>query len=253
MKTPAEVVKENFWIGAKGGLIDLKHYLKMRESVWLFLYLLRNQTSLNQAGEGVINYGHPLRIQDISIESKGIPCRTIERWLCRLRREGYIRTEYHSNQGITFWIAKGKDKTRKVKITQEQAARILNSPPQMAERFSNSPPDMAGSSTISPPHFVKESEQPVESTALAIPTPKGFTPESPSYYNKDAGAHYAPLSSLPLQEILRKIQTPVRSSQADLDEARRKLLLQAEEIKRKYPSKSSPGKVVEMQPQEATA
>lgn len=253
MKTPAEVVKENFWIGAKGGLIDLKHYLKMRESVWLFLYLLRNQTALNQAGEGVVNYGHSLRIRDIASDMKGIPERTIERWLGRLKREGYIRTEYHSNQGITFWIAKGKAKTRKVKVTREQALGILNSPPQMAESFPNSPPDVAGSSLISPPQIVEESEEAVENAALAIPTPKDFTSENPSYYNKDAGAHDAPLSSLSLKEVLRKIQTPVRSSQAELDETRRKLLLQAEEIKRKYPSKSSPGKVVEMQPQEATA
>lgn len=167
MKTPAEVVKENFWIGAKGGLIDLKHYLKMRESVWLFLYLLRNQTSLNQAGEGVVNYGHPLRIRDIAADMKGIPERTVERWLGRLKREGYIRTENHSNQGITFWIAKGKAKTRKVKVTREHAVGILNIPPNLAESL-----------PISPPQIVKESEQAVENAALAIPTPKGFISEN---------------------------------------------------------------------------
>lgn len=178
MKTPAEVVKENFWIGAKGGLIDLKHYLKMRESVWLFLYLLRNQTSLNQAGEGVVNYGHPLRIRDIAADMKGIPERTVERWLGRLKREGYIRTENHSNQGITFWIAKGKAKTRKVKVTREHAVGILNIPPQMAESFENIPPNLAESLPISPPQIVKESEQAVENAALAIPTPKGFISEN---------------------------------------------------------------------------
>src|SRR5258708_24874275 len=123
-KTPAEAFKENFWIGAKGGLLDLKHYLKMRESVWLFLYLLRNQTSLNQDGEGVVNYGHPLRLEDIATDFKGIAARTIRRWLNRLKAEGYIRTELHSQQGVTFWIAKGKAKTRKVKVTDDSQANV---------------------------------------------------------------------------------------------------------------------------------
>ena len=43
-------------------------------------------------------------------------------------------------------------------------------------------------------------------------------------------------------------------SKADADARRRKILLQAEEIKQKYPTKEmSPGKALEMQPQEAIA
>lgn len=270
MKTPAEVVKENFWIGAKGGLLDLKHYLRMRESVWLFLYLLRNQTALNQAGEGVVNYGHPLTVSAIAADLKGIPERNIERWLYRLRREGYIRTEYHSKQGITFWIAKGKAKTRKVKITHDEAIAMRDgasallaarqqaqiSPPQMAGNVSDSPPDMAGYPPISPPHLTQESERVHGNASLAPPIPKGFTPENLLYHKQAAGAQYAPLSSLSLEEVLGKMQRekqpPPPMSQAELDERRRKLLQQAKDIMREHPPKVQPGKVLEM-PREATA
>jgi hypothetical protein len=116
--------KHQFWIGAKGGLLDQKHVRKMGSSVWLFLYLLRNQTALNQVGEGVVNYGHPLPLKQVTADLRGTPARTLRRWVARLRREGYIRTEVHGHGGLTVWIAKGKDKTKKTRLSRSMSRRI---------------------------------------------------------------------------------------------------------------------------------
>jgi hypothetical protein len=226
-KTPAEVLKENFWIGAKGGLLDAKHILRMGQSVWLYLYLLRNQTSLNQAGEGVINYGHPLTFDHIGEDLKGIPASTIAKWANRLRKEKYIRTEPHGHEGLTFWISKGKNKTRKVKVTHEEAV-TMSAGLSTKERYKCTlpPRPILDAEEISPrPKMDAESPSPrpeldVKATgdiAQAIsflaraknpwrPTPKGFTPESPSYYNKDAVLENAPRTSVLSEEKIRERQ-----------------------------------------------
>jgi hypothetical protein len=107
----------------------------MGSAVWLFLYLLRNQTGLNAAGEGVVNYGHPLTLEEVGAEFKGIPERTIRNWAGRLRREGYVRTENHSNRGLSFWIAKAKPKTRNVKITAEEGRSLLAGEEKVWQNF----------------------------------------------------------------------------------------------------------------------
>jgi hypothetical protein len=222
-KTPAEVVKENFWVGAKGGLLDAKHILKMGQSVWLFLYLLRNQTSLNQAGEGVVNFGHPLTFEEIGADMKGINPITIKSWGIRLRRGGYIRTEQHGHGGMTFWISKGKSKTRKVKVTyeeartmQEGAARLKASRHNNVRGESSNGHDNVRESLPSRHEYVPErvAEPPQPLAAVRVtgdfktPTPKGFTPESPSYYNKDAAAKTAAAVSSLLRKVGRELQLP---------------------------------------------
>ncbi len=202
MKTPAEAFKENFWIGAKGGLLDRKHNLRMGDAVWLFLYLLREQTALNTAGEGIANYGHPKTFQQIGEEMKGIPTETIRRWASTLRREQYIRTEYHGHDGLTFWILKGKAKTRKVKITHEEAKSMQESAQklQRARRANLNGEEVSPRVNLNAESFPPRAElngervpinpQAVVSEFVAdifkTPTPKGFTPKSLSYYNKHA-------------------------------------------------------------------
>jgi SOS-response transcriptional repressor LexA len=270
MKTPAEVVKENFWIGAKGGLVDRKHYLKMGDAVWLFLYLLREQTALNERGEGIANYGHPKTFQQIGDEMKGIPAETIRMWAAILRRERYIRTESHGHAGLIFWIAKGKPKTRKVKVTYEEAKPMQESGQKLQrsprcnlngeEIPSHGNPNGEGTSSRSIPNGedLPKSPQHVISESLAeffdSPTPKGSTSESLSYYNKESAAQTAASVSALFKKEAKKLQPPRPRSAADLDVRRRELLLQAGRIKRDYPAKgSSPRRVLEMQPQEAIA
>jgi len=158
MRYPIKSVpKHHFWVGVKGGLLDKKHYLGIGSAVWLFMYLLLNQTHLNQAGEGVANYGHPLTIEQISYDMRGISVRTILKWADRLRRKGYIRTKNHGHDGLSFWIAKGKDKTKQRRIQTELAQKAALSPrPKMGAKESSTRPNLGTEDGPPFPNKVRE-------------------------------------------------------------------------------------------------
>lgn len=237
-KTPRQAFLSNFWVGTKGGLLTAKHIRKMGMARWLFDYLTRGQTGIKN-DLGLFQWGHAITLEQIAFDLREgedeVPVRTIRRWISRLRREGYIETECHSNQGISFRICKPKIKTLKQKITKERAEGILNIRPQMA----------ASSENIRP-HFVMESSQPPENAEPARAIPKE------SYYKKESGAQTAPSPPPSMKELERKTQPPREMSRAELDARRRELLQQAERIKREHPPREQPGKVLEM-PREATA
>lgn len=99
--------QKHYWVGLKGGLIDAKHYRKMGDAIWLFAWIVWRQTAVKD-GEGIVNHGHAVTLERISQDTNGLPVRSIRRWMARLKREGYIRTEYHGLHGTTFWILKRK-------------------------------------------------------------------------------------------------------------------------------------------------
>src|SRR6266403_539633 len=111
----AMMPKENFWIGAKGGLLDRKHLDGMGEAVWLFLYFLLRQTQINDAGEGVVLYGNPLSRKSIAKDAGGWPERRIKDWTARLIKAGYIRAVRAGNDGMIFFVRKAKSKTKNPK------------------------------------------------------------------------------------------------------------------------------------------
>jgi len=222
--------KDSFWIGAKGGLLEKKHVKKMGQAVWLFLYFLRGQTGVNEAGEGIFQYGHPITLDQISSDFGGVPTRTIRKWCHRLRRAGYIRIEPHSNRGVTVWVAKGKNKTKKLRVATKLESQLGLESKKLASQngreFGNSRP-----------FSVKDSAQAIEATEVAGPIPKGFIPKTLSYYNKPAAAQTAAGVSFPFTELAKAKSVPQEKSPWEIDTKRRELLTQAEEIKRKYPTR----------------
>ena len=235
--------KDSFWIGAKGGLLDQKHIQKMRMAVWMFMYLLRNQTGLNVGGEGIVSYGHPLTLSTISDDFKGTPQGTIRRWIVRLRRAGYIRTEEHSNRGLTFWIAKAKSKTKVPRIQHEVTPKVAkNSRAKMNGRLENSRPELSGNQHSSRDNLNGSFSQTIsqfnESQGIGAfsetPTPKGFTSKNPLYYNN---------ASIPVLSLLGKEKSipPEKPTPSAMQiEARRRMLLrQAEQLAKKYSSKKA--------------
>lgn len=237
--------KESFWLGLKGGLLDAKHVTRMGMSIWLFGYLTRSQTALNANGEGVVNYGHALKLERISLEMKGVPKATIRRWIARLRREKYIRTEGHSNRGMTFWIAKGKNKTKTRRIHHDIGAKsaknsvenlgakmngsLENSRTELHESTANSREILHGSYFEAP----RQSDQSQRVAALSeAPTSEGFITKDLSYYNKAAAAKNAAVSSLSC--LVKKKSFPRTTSTQELDARRRFLVKQGEEIRAKY-------------------
>jgi hypothetical protein len=161
-------IKENFWIGARGGLMEEKHYLCMRDSVWFFLFLLLKQTGVNEAGEGIVNHGHPMTRAFIEDET-GFHQRRIEDWISRLRRTRYIRTESRNKDGLIFFVLEAKHKTRlsriSVPVIQSQARNNGSVPLERASQ---------------------QSENKRLECKTSASNPKGL-----SYSNKDAAAQIA--------------------------------------------------------------
>lgn len=106
--------KEGYWIGAKGGLLAEKHYRAMRDSVWLFLYFLLRQTTINDAGEGVVFYGKSLTREKIANDT-GWSERNIKDWTARLIKTRYVRAVRSGVYGSIFFIRKAKSKVKNPK------------------------------------------------------------------------------------------------------------------------------------------
>jgi hypothetical protein len=234
--------KDVFWIGAKGGLLEHKHIRAMGPSVWMFLYLLRGQTGLNPAGEGLFNYGNPITFEKVSDELNGTPVPTIRRWVARLKKYGYIRVQRHSRYGITIWISKGKSKTRRYRFYSEVEPRVRatrtvqTSGAEMNWESETSSAKMSAKDTNSRHDFNASADelfvQSEESSRVAefseIPTPKGFISKNLLNYNK------ALKSSLSLlgkeKSVYREKPTP---SKQQIEARRRMLLKQAKQIRLK--------------------
>jgi len=174
--------KEILWIGAKGGLLAEKHYYAMKDAIWLFQWLLLRQTGLNEIGEGIVNYGHPITRQEITHDT-GFADWRIKRWTDRLRRTDYIRTEKSGNDGLIFLVLEAKHKTKRGR----DRAKML--PPERYQGTKMLPPDKN-----TPSYPIDEKEV---SFVGGAPIPKDL-----SYLNKDAAV--AVIKSLSKQKQIPK-------------------------------------------------
>lgn len=78
---------KTWWAPVRQGLVvdpDGKHYRKMKIAVWLYFYLALHADWATGR----------LRCKLTTAQRKmGIPLRTLQRWMARLQREGYITVE----------------------------------------------------------------------------------------------------------------------------------------------------------------
>lgn len=97
--------EKNFHCGLRGVLFEERHYARMGSAVWLYGWLVLRQT--HQTGEvGWVLGGAPVSYREIE-EETGFNRRTLERWMCALRREGYIETTATPG-GVVVRITKAK-------------------------------------------------------------------------------------------------------------------------------------------------
>ena len=100
-------------VPVSNGIVDPKHYRSMRESIWMFYYLLDKQTrGVDSDGNGKVLGGKPIRDSDIAA-AFGVSIRTVRRMRDRLFQFGYVtarRTPYGYVYAITK-PKKWKDKT----------------------------------------------------------------------------------------------------------------------------------------------
>lgn len=87
---------KGFFIEITNNLLEPKHRKAMKESVWLFMWLLDKMTSITEEGIGKILGGKPIKYEEVK-EDLGISMRTYRRWIEQLKTAGYInilRTPY---------------------------------------------------------------------------------------------------------------------------------------------------------------
>jgi hypothetical protein len=219
--------KENFWIGAKGGLLDRKHLDAMGEAVWLFLYFLMRQTQINDAGEGVVLYGNPLSRKSIAKDAGGWPERRIKDWTARLIKASYIRAVRAGNDGMIFFVRKAKSKTKNPKPSTRYFPVQCKEVGRKNDRLEyQDGRETVLSETEKRPTRADNSQ--VSQSDAHFPTT--LTPKSLSNYNNTAAARTAAVVSL----LSRKKSIPKAKTERELDERRRLLLRQSEQIKARY-------------------
>lgn len=100
MNYPTQQPKiKSWWSPVRRGLVvdaGAQHYRKMKNAVWLFMYLLLHAD--RKTGE--LRRKHATISRDM-----GISARTIRRWMGRLCRHGYIRAT-HTGRALVIHIQK---------------------------------------------------------------------------------------------------------------------------------------------------
>jgi hypothetical protein len=105
------IMAQGFYIQVHNQLLNTKHYLAMRESVWLFMWFLDRVTMIDEKGIGWVLGKRPIRYEDVEINID-VSARNYKRWVVRLRTGGYILT-IRAPYGLIIGICKAKKKFKK--------------------------------------------------------------------------------------------------------------------------------------------
>jgi hypothetical protein len=167
---------------------------------------------------------------------KGVPIRTLKRWIHTLKKHGYIRMERHGRNGIKFWVAKAKHKTKlkRIRLGTDAASILKHSGTDVAPIQSPPVPEVS-------PIAAQETRQPMGFNSLtaetAVPITKGFTPKSLSLLQQDTAAQTAASPTALLRKVSSQRQMPRQSqmTEQELDERRRFLADQTKEVLRNHP------------------
>lgn len=111
-------------IGVTEGLLEQKHYLKMKDAVWLFMWLVRRQTGAN--GRVLAKKFSGVTHDQISSETGWNP-RTIRRWMARLIKHHYVVVRYTVFHRMQVTILNAK------KFNPKQATIPFSTRPDVAE------------------------------------------------------------------------------------------------------------------------
>jgi CTP-dependent riboflavin kinase len=98
---------KGFYIEVSNHLLDPKHQNAMKQSVWLFMFLLDKITRIDEKGIGTVLGGKPLKFKEDIWPELGMSEQTYTRWTKNLKKHGYINTR-RTPYGLIFWVNKAK-------------------------------------------------------------------------------------------------------------------------------------------------
>ena len=97
---------KGFYIEITNNLLEPKHYKIMKESVWLYMWMIDKMTSVSEEGVGKILGGKPIIYEEVNKEL-GITRRVYTDWVRKLRRGKYINT-LRTPTGLVMTVNKAK-------------------------------------------------------------------------------------------------------------------------------------------------
>jgi DNA-binding transcriptional ArsR family regulator len=98
---------QSFDIGLRDGMLDPKHVRNMGSAVWLYMWLVRKMTRIDETKRlGYVLGGKPITYEEIDADL-GISHRTYDRYVNVLRNHGYIVTN-RTPRGLVIAITKAK-------------------------------------------------------------------------------------------------------------------------------------------------
>jgi len=111
---------KGYWIEIVNNLLDPKHRKAMKESVWLFMWLLDKITSISEEQVGMVSGGKPIAYEEVN-RDLDLPERTYRDWVSRLKKHQYIKTKRAPN-GLIFFVNKAKKRFgQKIRDRQKSA------------------------------------------------------------------------------------------------------------------------------------
>lgn len=202
------------YIGVTAGLIDGYHHKRLGAAWMLFCWCCLRQTG--QGEEGVICYGAVITYAQIA-EEMNCSAANVRKWMRRLKQQSYVRVE-PDRRGFRLFI-KNPKKVRLSKLGQPKPTETVQTQHARSSTYGHSKPI----------HYIENagtSEMLLRSELTKL------------LKNNNTTADAKP-ASVPLRfGELEKIKSiPLEKSPWEMEATRRKLLTQAEEIKRKYPSR----------------
>jgi hypothetical protein len=216
------------------GILEPKHREKIGPALWEFLWCI-NRTTKEPGGVGFVLGGKPVTYEEIA-EEFGIPKRTARRHILRLARNGYIiliRTPH----GYSIRVPNS------CKFPDKPKTAILSGqkwPLSLAKNGHSG--DKNGHSKKSK-KFEEVVDKEVEESAAAKTAPLA-TPLSPLKKNETATLTPSEKETATpvltfIAPLAKRKSIPQERTNRELDERRRLLIKQREDVLRKYPTNAN--------------
>ena len=142
---------KGFFIDVYNNLLEPKHRKAMRESVWLFMWLLDKMTSVSEDGIGKVLGGKPVTHKEVNEELE-VPERTYRDWVARLRDAKYINT-LRTPYGLVITVNKAKKHFKRDKQKEAYLSRSGKAVENPGRDMQKTHPDVQ----VSPPDVQKPS------------------------------------------------------------------------------------------------
>lgn len=134
-----------FFVSITNNLLDDKHYERMGNAVWLYMWLIDKMTEISE-GQGIVNNGHPINYAMVTENFGTMSERTYNRMIAELREAGYINT-VRAKYGLYITINKAKKQFGKaVSRTAKNGGSKPKQASKIRQKVYQDPPKMAGSS-----------------------------------------------------------------------------------------------------------